>query len=47
MMMMKVLLMAYTENKLARNGEMWYLDSGCSNHVTSNKSLFYDLYENL
>ena len=42
----EMLLMAYTENNLAGNGAMWYLDSGCSNHMTGNKSLFYDLNEN-
>jgi hypothetical protein len=36
----EMLLMAYTENNLAGNGAMWYLDSGCSNHMTKNKSLF-------
>jgi len=41
-----MLLMAYTENNLAGNGAMWYLDFRCSNHMTGNKSLFYDLNEN-
>lgn len=42
----EVLLMAYMDNKQAQNGEIWYLDSGCSNHMTGNKNLFCDLNEN-
>ena len=42
----KVLLMAYTENKQTRDGELWYLDLGCSNHMTGNKSIFSDFNEN-
>ncbi|MCH84804.1 hypothetical protein A2U01_0005641, partial [Trifolium medium] len=41
----EILLMAYMENKQAVNGEIWYLDSGCSNHMTGNKNLFCDLNE--
>jgi sarcosine oxidase delta subunit len=41
----EILLMAYMENKQAENGEIWYLDSGCSNHMTGNKNLFCDLNE--
>ncbi|PNY07765.1 putative copia-type polyprotein [Trifolium pratense] len=41
----EILLMAYMDNKQAVNGEIWYLDSGCSNHMTGNKNLFCDLNE--
>ena len=27
--------------------DIWYLDSGCSNHITSNKSYFVKLEENM
>jgi len=41
----EMLLMAYTETIPAEKGEMWYLDSGCNNHMTGNKSLFCVLDE--
>lgn len=41
----EMLLMAYMENEQAENREIWYLDSGCNNHMTGNKNLFCDLNE--
>jgi hypothetical protein len=41
----EMLLMAYTETIPAEKGALWYLDSGCSNHMTGNKSLFCVLDE--
>lgn len=41
----EILLMAYTKKEQAENEEIWYLDFGCSNHMTGNKNLFYDLNE--
>ena len=29
----EVLLMAYVENRQTENSEVWYLESGCSNHT--------------
>ena len=43
--MAEILLMAYTEAIPAEKGAMWYLDSGCSNHMTGNKRLFCVLDE--
>ncbi|CAL8992700.1 unnamed protein product, partial [Prunus brigantina] len=40
----EVLLMAYIEEKNPKPG-IWYLDSGCSNLMSGNKSLFSDLNE--
>ena len=41
----EVLLMAYVQKEEATNSEIWYLDSGCSNHMSGNKSLFSELNE--
>jgi hypothetical protein len=41
----EMLLMAYIDKKENSSGDTWYLDSGCSNHMCGNKSLFYDLDE--
>ncbi|XP_034227536.1 uncharacterized protein LOC117636917 [Prunus dulcis] len=40
----EVLLMAYIEEKKLKS-DVGYLDSGCSNHMSGNKSLFFDLNE--
>lgn len=40
----ELLLMAYIDKNNSL-GNTWYLDSGCSNHMCGNKSLFYDLDE--
>lgn len=39
----ETLLMAYHDQEAKLN--VWYLDSGCSNHMCGNKSLFSDLNE--
>ncbi|XP_028091863.1 uncharacterized protein LOC114292158 [Camellia sinensis] len=39
----EMLLMAFIDKKENSSGDNWYLDSGCSNHMCGNKSLFYDL----
>ncbi|CAB4319667.1 unnamed protein product [Prunus armeniaca] len=36
--------MAYIEEKKLKPN-VWYLDSGCSNHMSGNESLFFDLNE--
>lgn len=36
----ELLLMAYVE---ANREDVWFLDSGCSNHMTGNKEWFYSL----
>lgn len=42
----EMLLMAYMEDKQADKEEIWFLDSGCSNHMCGTKELFSDLDEN-
>ena len=37
--------MSYVEMNGAKKGDVWFLDSGCSNHVCGDKSLFTDLNE--
>jgi len=41
-----MLLMAYVEEKKISSAKVWFLDSGCSNHMCRKKELFYDLNEN-
>ncbi|CAL8132805.1 unnamed protein product [Prunus armeniaca] len=41
----EMLLMSYVEMKSARREDVWFLDSGCSNHMCGDKSLFCDLNE--
>ena len=41
----ELLLMAYVEEKKATREEIWFLDSGCSNHMSGNKEWFTDLNE--
>ena len=38
--------MAYQEDVIAGHG-IWYLDSGCSNHMTGVKLLFKELDETI
>lgn len=40
----EVLLMAYHDNEVPLSNK-WYLDSGCSNHMCGNKTLFSELDE--
>jgi len=42
----EMLLMAYVEEKKISSAEVWFLDSGCSNHMCGKKELFSDLDEN-
>jgi hypothetical protein len=39
----EILLMAYVENTKVNREELWYLDSGCSNHMCGKKECFSDL----
>jgi hypothetical protein len=39
----EILLMAYVENTKVNREELWYLDSGCSNHMCGKKECFLDL----
>jgi len=41
----EMLLMAYVENNQARGKDVWFLDSGCSNHMCGKKEFFSDLDE--
>lgn len=41
----ELLLMAYVEEKKATREEIWFLESGCSNHMSGNKEWFTDLNE--
>jgi len=41
----ELLLMSYTELHQTKKEEVWFLDSGCSNHMTGNKKWFSDLEE--
>ena len=41
------LLMLYVEFDQTKSEEVWFLDSGCSNHMTSNKEWFLELEEGL
>ncbi|XP_074318153.1 uncharacterized protein LOC141654945 [Silene latifolia] len=42
----ELLLMAYEVPHQKKQEEVWFLDSGCSNHMTGNKEWFYDMEEN-
>ena len=42
----EMVLMSYVEMNDARRGDVWLLDSGCSNHMSGDKTLFSDLNEN-
>lgn len=39
----ELLLMSYLELNHAKREEVWFLDSGCSNHMSGNKEWFSDL----
>ena len=41
----EMLLMAYVDNNQATNEDVWFLDSGCSNHMCGKKELFTNLDE--
>jgi hypothetical protein len=38
----ETLLMAYWHENMETKQELWYIDSGCSNHVVGNKEWFFD-----
>ncbi|TXG48808.1 hypothetical protein EZV62_024683 [Acer yangbiense] len=42
----EMLLMAYMNDKEASIEELWFLDSGCSNHMCGNRELFSDFKGN-
>ena len=42
----EMLLMVYVEEKKISSAEVWFLDSGCNNHMCGKKELFSDLNEN-
>ena len=41
----ELLLMSYVEKKHGEKEEVWFLDSGCSNHMSGNKEWFSNLDE--
>jgi hypothetical protein len=41
----EMLLMSYVEQNEAKSEDVWFLDSGCSNHMCGDKTLFSDLNE--
>ncbi|KAK2442749.1 putative mitochondrial protein [Trifolium repens] len=41
----EMLLMAHTSEKGSCNKKVWFLDSGCSNHMCGNKDWFFNLDE--
>ncbi|XP_010661213.1 uncharacterized protein LOC104881738 [Vitis vinifera] len=41
----EMLLMSYVELNQSRREDVWFLDSGCSNHMCANKEWFLDLDE--
>lgn len=41
----EMLLMSYVEQNEASREDVWFLDSGCSNHMCGDKALFSDLNE--
>ena len=41
----ELLLMAYTKKGIVEGEGIWFLDSGCSNHMTGDKTWFVELDE--
>ena len=41
----EMLLMSYVDTKESNKEELWFLDSGCSNHMCGKKEIFIDLDE--
>jgi len=37
--------MAHADGQLTEDNDIWFLDSGCSNHMTGNKNWFVELDE--
>ncbi|KAH7550299.1 hypothetical protein JRO89_XS13G0167200 [Xanthoceras sorbifolium] len=42
----EMMLMSYVEMNEAKREDVWFLDSGCSNHMCGDKTFFYDLNKN-
>jgi hypothetical protein len=42
----EMLLMSYVEMNEAKGEDVWFLDSGCSNHMCGDKNFLCDLNEN-
>lgn len=41
----EMLLMSYVEMSEAKREDVWFLDSGCNNHMCGDKALFCDFNE--
>ena len=41
----EMFFMAYVEKNKVRRNDVWFLDSGCSNHMCGDQTLSYELDE--